>query len=156
MVSENNYITPEGFQTLRQEYQELFYQERPKLLETIAWAASNGDRSENADYIYGKRRLLEIDRRLRFLTQRLEDAVVVKPETTKKDRVVFGAWVEIEDDSLCRHRYRIVGQDESNPTEKHLSWKSPIGKALLGKRVDEEVSVPTPTGERHFVIVSIT
>jgi transcription elongation factor GreB len=155
MASENNYITAEGFEALRQEYQQLFHKERPKLVETVAWAASNGDRSENADYIYGKRRLREIDSRLRFLTQRLEDAVVVDPKLTTKDRVVFGAWVEVEDEQQRKHRYRIVGQDESKPDENQLSWKSPLARALLGKVVDDEVVFQTPSGERRLLILTI-
>src|SRR5580698_2362160 len=107
-----NYITPRGYAALRAEFDELFRGERPKLVETIAWAASNGDRSENADYIYGKRRLREIDRRLRFLGRRMAQAVVVDPNVQPKDQVLFGAQVTVEDEDGKRLSYRIVGEDE--------------------------------------------
>src|SRR5476651_2559148 len=125
-----NYITPEGFKKLQDEFKALFHDERPKLVETVAWAAGNGDRSENGDYIYGKRRLREIDKRLKFLRDRIENAQVVDPSTVKNTKVVFGASVTIVDEDGERRTYRIVGEDEIAPGENKISWKSPMAKAL--------------------------
>src|SRR5271165_4820123 len=107
-----NYITPAGFRKLQEEFRQLFHDERPKLVETVAWAAGNGDRSENGDYIYGKRRLREIDKRLKFLRDRIENANVVDPATVTSDKVVFGALVTIEDEDRATRSYQIVGEDE--------------------------------------------
>jgi transcription elongation factor GreB len=150
-----NYITKAGFERLKAEYEQLFHVERPKLVETVAWAASNGDRSENADYIYGKRRLREIDRRLGFLSDRLEKSMVVDPTTVKTERVVFGASVVVEDENGIRSTYMIVGEDETEPARGRISWKSPIAKGLLNKQVDEEVTVQVPSGEKIFTILEI-
>src|SRR3954469_25971551 len=114
-MSDKNYITPRGLEKLKKEYTELFHTERPKLLETIAWAASNGDRSENGDYIYGKRRLREIDKRLKFLRDRIENAQVVNPVEIKSTKVVFGATVTILDEDERSKTYQIVGEDEIDP-----------------------------------------
>ena len=155
MSEEKNYMTPFGLEKLRAEYHQLLNVERPKLVETVAWAASNGDRSENADYIYGKRRLREIDSRLRFLTSRLEKAEVVDPKTLKGATVVFGATVVIEDEEGQKHSYQIVGADETDVLNKKISWKSPVAKALLGKKVGDEVVIRKPAGDETVVIEAI-
>lgn len=149
-----NYITPSGFQALRAEYQQLLHGERPRVVETVAWAASNGDRSENADYIYGKRRLREIDRRLKFLTERLETAEVVDPVSAKSDRVLFGATVTVSDMDGNEMIYQIVGEDELDPKAGKISWRSPIATALLGKRQGDEVLVQKPNGAESMIIES--
>ncbi|MES2769654.1 MAG: transcription elongation factor GreB [Bdellovibrionota bacterium] len=148
-----NYITKEGAEALRQEYQHLFHVERPKLVTTVAWAASNGDRSENADYIYGKRRLREIDRRLGHLNDKLSRAEVVDISTLKSDKIIFGAVVEIEDEEGNAFKYQIVGEDEIDAEKGKMSWKSPVGKALLGKKIDEEVEVKTPNGIKIYTVL---
>lgn len=154
-MDQKNYITPEGFQKLKDEYAELLHKERPKVVETVAWAASNGDRSENADYQYGKKRLREIDRRLHFLLSRLENAEVVDPKSIKSDRVVFGATVTIRDESNQTAVYKIVGIDELDPSRGFLSWISPVAKALLGKKVGEVATVIKPKGTEDFTIEKI-
>lgn len=155
-MSQPNYITPEGFSKLQEEFKKLFHEERPKLVETIAWAASNGDRSENADYIYGKRRLREVDRRLKFLRDRIESAQVVDPKTIQSDKVVFSAQVTIRDENGEVKTYRIVGEDEISPQTNHISWKSPMAKALLGKRVGDEVIIKRPAGDLEAEILEIS
>ncbi len=154
-MEKKNYITPTGFEKLRSEYTELLNVERPKVVEVVAWAASNGDRSENADYQYGKRRLREIDRRLYFLKNRLEDAEVINPKEIKSDKVVFGAHVHVENESGEIVTYQIVGEDEIDIKNKKISWKSPLAKAILGKKVDDEVKLIKPTGEEMLVIIQI-
>lgn len=154
-MSQPNYITPEGFQNLQGEFKKLFHEERPKLVETIAWAAGNGDRSENADYIYGKRRLREIDRRLKFLRDRIESAQVVDPKTIKSDKVVFSAIVTIEDEHGEIKTYRIVGEDETSAQNQFISWKSPMAKALLGKKVGDQVLIKRPAGDLEAEILKI-
>lgn len=155
MADEKNYITPPGFEKLKEEYSQLLHVERPKLVETVAWAASNGDRSENADYIYGKRRLREIDRRLHFLQDKLERAVVVDPQKLSGDKVVFGATVTISDEDGKTVTYQIVGQDEFDIQQQKISWKSPVAVALLGKRVDDEVVIKKPGGQEIVCIEKI-
>ena len=150
-----NYITKAGFQKLQAEFQALFQQERPKLVETIAWAAGNGDRSENGDYIYGKKRLREIDKRLKFLRDRIESAIVVEPEKVVSDKVVFGATVYLINEDENPKHYQIVGEDEIAPNENKISWKSPIGNSLIGKKVGDEITVKIPSGETFFEIVKI-
>ena len=150
-----NYITPAGFEKLRAEYTELLHRERPKVVETVAWAASNGDRSENADYQYGKKRLREIDRRLHFLQKRMEAAEVIDPAKMNSDKVVFGATVTIEDEDGNSKTYQIVGADEFDIKENKISWKSPIAKALLGKKLDDEAKIFKPTGEEMVVVTNI-
>ena len=154
-MSEKNYITPQGFQILRDEYQQLVNKERPKVVETVAWAASNGDRSENADYIYGKRRLREIDRRLHFLTERMEAAEVVDPKALKSEKILFGATVTILDEVEKTITYQIVGEDELDPKAGRISWKSPVAKALLGKKEGDEVSIQKPSGSISVTIEKI-
>jgi transcription elongation factor GreB len=151
----SKYITPEGARRLRQELDELWREERPRVTQAVAAAAAQGDRSENAEYTYGKRRLREIDRRVRFLRKRLEGMVIVEraPEDTR--RVFFGAWVELEAEDGARSRYRIVGPDEFDRSPGFISMDSPLGRALLKRRLDEEVTVEVPGGARAFVIVAI-
>lgn len=156
MESNKNYITPEGLAKLKSEYSDLFHVERPKIVETVAWAASNGDRSENADYIYGKRRLREIDKRLQFLTKRLEAAEVVDPKNLTGEKVLFGATVTILNEDENEMTYQIVGEDEWNIDQKKISWKSPLAKALLGKKVGDEVVVKKPAGDEYVVIEKVT
>lgn len=155
MSEQINYITPEGFERLRVEYTTLLNGERPKVVETVTWAASNGDRSENADYQYGKKRLREIDRRLHFLQKRMESAEVIDPSKLKSDKVIFGATVVIEDEDGNEKRYQIVGADEFDISKNKISWKSPIAKALLGKKVDDEVKIQKPRGEEIATILEI-
>ncbi|MGZ3724714.1 MAG: transcription elongation factor GreB [Pseudobdellovibrio sp.] len=155
MSEKKNYITPPGFEKLRSEYTELLNKERPKVVEVVAWAASNGDRSENADYQYGKRRLREIDKRLYFLKNRLEDAEVIDPGAIKSDKVVFGATVTLENEEGEAFTYQIVGEDEIDAKQKKISWKSPIAKAILGKKLDDEVKVAKPSGDETMIIIDI-
>lgn len=149
------YITPEGEQTLRAELQQLWKVERPQVTATVHEAAKNGDRSENGDYIYGKRRLREIDSRVRFLSKRLEQLTVVKERPADIDKVFFGAHVSVEDEDGKQSQYRIVGPDEFDLRLGKLSMDSPLARALLGKRIDDEVMVTTPAGEQYLAIVDI-
>ncbi len=150
-----NYITPQGFEKLREEYVRLLSVERPQVVQVVAWAASNGDRSENADYQYGKRRLREIDKRVYFLKNRMEDAEVVDPEKMNSNQVFFGATVTIENDDGDEVIYQIVGEDEIDLKQKKISWKSPLAKALLGKKVDDQVKLIKPVGEELVTILKI-
>ncbi|MCC2679750.1 MAG: hypothetical protein K0R29_2326 [Pseudobdellovibrio sp.] len=150
-----NYITPAGFERLRKEYTDLLNVERPKTVEVVTWAASNGDRSENADYQYGKRRLREIDKRLFFLKNRLEDAEVIDPATLKSDKVVFGATVSLENEDGDILTYQIVGEDEIDIKQKKISWRSPLAMAILGRKLDDEVKVAKPSGDELMTIVEI-
>lgn len=153
--NEKNYITPKGFKRLQEELSHLLKTERPEITKTIAWAASNGDRSENADYIYGKKRLREIDKRIRFLTQRIEAAVVIDPPSVKASKVQFGATVEIEDEVGESRTISVVGIDEINTEKGLLSWRSPIGSALIGKSVGDTIEVHTPKGMCTFEVIEI-
>lgn len=151
-----NYITPSGFKKLRDELTQLLNVDRPKLVEVIAWAASNGDRSENGDYIYGKRKLREIDRRIRFLQKRLEIAEVVDPtQAPRSDRVLFGATVTVLNEEAKKQKFTIVGVDETIISEGRISWLSPMGKALLQSKVGDAVNVRTPQGEHEYEVVAI-
>jgi transcription elongation factor GreB len=150
-----NYITPGGHRRLREELAQLWEVERPKLVETIAWAAANGDRSENADYIYGKRRLREIDRRIRFLSKRLEIAEVVDNSGRDDDRVYFGATVTYTDATGDSKTVTIVGIDEVDPARGRVSWISPIAKALLKARPGDRVTLRTPAGATEIEVVEI-
>ena len=154
-MSDKNYITPAGLQKLKEEYHQLVSHERPKLLETIAWAASNGDRSENADYIYGKRRLREIDKRLRFLGERLDKVEVIDPQQVRSSKVVFGATITVSNEDEKEMTYQIVGEDEFDIKLSRISWKSPVARALLGKSVGDEVEVHKPEGNEFFTILRI-
>jgi transcription elongation factor GreB len=151
----NNYISPKGHQKLVDELDQLVKIERPEVTRLVQWAASNGDRSENADYLYGKRRLREIDRRIRFLTQRLDAAVIVDPTKITSQKIQFGATVELIDEDGVNKTFTIVGVDEVDTAKGRISWQSPIGKTLIGKALDEEVLVKTPSGELTYEVVSI-
>ncbi len=150
-----NYITPAGFKRLKAELKKLLYEDRPALVKTVAWAASNGDRSENGDYIYGKRRLREIDRRIRFLTKRIEAAEDVDTSAPTSDRVLFGATVVVAGEDGGETTYRIVGIDESDPAKKHVSWISPIARVLLNAREGDVVTFRSPKGEEELEILEI-
>lgn len=154
-MSEKNYITPEGLARLKAEYHKLLHVERPKVVETVAWAASNGDRSENADYIYGKRRLREIDGRLGFLGKRLEKVELIDPKSLSTEKVVFGATVTIENEDGVEIIYQIVGEDETDAKLGRISWKSPVAKALLGKKVGDEALVQKPTSQEHLTLKNL-
>lgn len=154
-MSEKNYITPAGFEKLRAEYVELLNVERPKTVTVVTWAASNGDRSENADYQYGKRRLREIDRRLHFLKTKMQDAEVIDPAKIQSDKVVFGASVVMENEEGREVRYQIVGEDEIDIKTGRISWKSPIANAILGKTTGDEVKVSKPKGMETMTIIEI-
>ena len=149
------YITAEGFEKLQEELDWLWRVERRKLTEAVARAAALGDRSENADYIYGKKRLGEIDRRIRFLSKRIDDLVVVEPSGDPEGKVFFGAWVTLEDDAGALHTYRVVGPDEFDADRGWISMDSPLGRALLGREVDDEVTVQRPKGSATFTVVGI-
>jgi transcription elongation factor GreB len=157
MADQKNYITPQGHAALEAEFTQLLKVERPEVVRVVSWAAGNGDRSENGDYIYGKRRLRQIDSRLRFLMQRMDAAVIVDPATQiGLEKVFFGAWVTLYSlDRDTEHTYRIVGQDELEPTKGWISWVSPLAKAMLGKQVGDVVRVQTPTGEDEYEIQEI-
>jgi len=150
-----NYITHQGMERLKAELHELVAVERPKLVETVAWAASNGDRSENADYIYGKRRLREIDRRIRFLQRRLDLSEVVDPTKQMSDKVLFGATVTVRDEEAKERVYRIVGVDETDAKVGKVSWVSPVGQALLQARAGDVVTLKTPKGEEELELIGV-
>src|SRR6187549_942531 len=142
-----NYLTPQGAKQLADELTRLMSVERPKVVREVAEAAAQGDRSENAEYIYGKKRLREIDRRVQFLTRRLDNAVVVRPEELGGNVVRFGASVELQDEDGQRKKYTIVGPDESDPASGKLSFQSPLGQALMKRKVGDVVVVKRPAGE---------
>jgi transcription elongation factor GreB len=150
-----NYITPSGYARLKNELDHLLDTERPEVVRTVSWAASNGDRSENGDYIYGKRRLREIDRRIRFLIKRLENSEVVDPEKQDTDQVFFGATVTVSDQHGEEQTISIVGMDEVDPAHGYVSWISPIAKALLKTREGDVVRLATPNGVRELEVIEI-
>jgi len=150
-----NYITPGGHKRLNDELARLWHVDRPKLVDTIAWAASNGDRSENGDYIYGKKKLREIDRRIRFLSKRLDSAVVVDNAGKTHDRVYFGATVTVTGDAGGERTVSIVGVDELDPGRGRVSWISPIATALLKASVGDVVTMRTPRGPEELEIIAI-
>jgi transcription elongation factor GreB len=152
----SSYITPEGYKRLRDELDHLWSVERPKVTQEVADAAALGDRSENAEYIYGKRRLREIDRRLEFLSKRLDALEVVAPPEVPDGHVRFGAWVELEDEDGARARYRIVGPDESDASRGWISVDSPVARAVLRKREGDEVVVRRPKGEIVYTVIAVT
>jgi len=150
------FITPEGFARIRAEYEELFGIERPKLVETIAWAAANGDRSENGDYIYGRKRLRELDRRLSHLSRIMKAAKVVNPASqSARDQVRFGATVELADEEDNRRIVTIVGDDEADATSARIGWSAPLARALIGARAGDERIVRLPSGEKSYEVVAI-
>ena len=151
-----NYITPDGFRRLQEELNHLSRTERPRVVETVAWAAGNGDRSENGDYIYGKQRLREIDRRMRFLAKRLENAEIVDPaRQSRLDQVFFGATVTWANAKGDERTIKIVGIDEVDPGRGHVSWISPIAKALLRAYEGDVVKMRTPGGVEEIEIVKV-
>jgi transcription elongation factor GreB len=157
--SDKNYITPAGFQRLRDELHFLLTRERPAVTDVVAWAAGNGDRSENADYQYGKRRLRQIDRRIRFLTKRIDAAEVVDPETPRSGRaathVFFGATVRYEDAAATERLVSIVGADEVDLDRNHVSWLSPLARALMKSGPGDTVTLQAPAGTQHLRILSV-
>lgn len=158
MNQQKNYITPQGYARLKEEFDQLYKVERPRVVSDVAWAASNGDRSENGDYIYGKRRLRQIDSRLRFLMKRMDAAEVVGPDQQQGlDKVFFGAWITLY--SLTHdteHTYRIVGQDELDPGKGYISWISPLARALMKKGEGDTVRLETPGGEEEYEILEVS
>ena len=150
-----NYMTRVGADKMREELKHLRVVARPEVVRTVSWAAGNGDRSENGDYIYGKRRLREIDRRIRFLTKRIESAEVIDPASIVSDKVVFGATVTVLDEDEKKLTYRIVGIDEANPSVGDISWISPMAKALLGHSKGDVISFRSPKGETDLEILGI-
>ena len=150
-----NYMTPAGHFRMMRELKYLVETDRPEVVRTVSWAASNGDRSENGDYIYGKRRLREIDWRIRYLMKRLESAEVVDPRDQNQEQVFFGATVTYADNSGNEHTVSIVGMDEADPAHGRVSWISPIAKALLRSREGDSVKLQTPNGIEDLEIVSV-
>lgn len=151
-----NYITPAGHARLKDELEHLVKRERPHVVEIVAWAASNGDRSENGDYIYGKRRLREIDRRIRFLSKRLDIAEVVDPlRQGDNDQVFFGATVTIGEADGSEHTYRIVGIDEADASAGRISWISPLARALIKSREGDSIRFQSPVGVREIDILEV-
>ena len=149
------YITPEGVQALQKELQQLWKVERPAVTATVSEAAKNGDRSENGDYIYGKRRLREIDRRVRYLAKRLDELTIVDRSPAEQDKVFFGAWVTLENEKGETRCYRIVGADEFDLKRNMISVDSPIARAVLGKKLDDEAMIQTPEGNLCYSIIGI-
>jgi transcription elongation factor GreB len=151
------FITAEGLARIKEEYQQLFSQDRPKLVETISWAAANGDRSENGDYIYGRKKLREIDRRLSHLARIMKAAKVVDPALQpERDWVRFGATVELADEDDVRLTLTIVGDDETDAASGRIGWSAPLAKALVGAKVGDERVVRLPSGEKSYEVMSIT
>ncbi len=156
MADSPRYITPEGFARIRAEYDELFGVERPNVVEVVSWAASLGDRSENADYLYGKKRLREIDRRLAYLARAMKAAKVVDPATqAATGEVRFGAIVELADEEDNRRTLTIVGDDEADATAGRIGWSAPIARALVGSKVGDERVVRLPNGEKSYEVIAI-
>jgi transcription elongation factor GreB len=153
--SSTNYITPQGYRKLTEELRQLWTVERPRVTQEVADAAALGDRSENAEYIYGKKRLREIDRRLRFLSKRIDELQVVQPAPEQRGRVFFGAYVTVEDEQGEASRFQLVGPDEYDARQHRVSVDSPLGHALLGKAEGDEVRVQKPRGSTRLTIVDI-
>ncbi|NCP65125.1 MAG: transcription elongation factor GreB [Paraglaciecola sp.] len=150
-----NYITRDGWEKLERELRFLWKEERPRVTQAVSEAAAMGDRSENAEYIYGKRRLREIDRRVRFLSKRMDELKVVYPSPQQEGKVFFGAWVELSDEDDNITLYQLVGPDEFELRENKISIDSPLARALLGKQVDDEIRVKTPSGIKNYFISAI-
>jgi transcription elongation factor GreB len=151
----SKYISPEGEQALEEELNYLWKEERPKITQSVSEAAAQGDRSENAEYIYGKKRLREIDRRVRYLSKRLEDAIVVSSAPDNTNKIYFGAKVTLEDEQGETYTYRLLGADEIDPKKGHISIDAPLGRALLGKELDSEVEVNSPQGMKQYYVQAI-
>jgi transcription elongation factor GreB len=159
MADSPRFITPEGFARVRAEYDELFGVERPKIVETVSWAASLGDRSENADYIYGKKRLREIDRRLAHLARIMKTAKVVDPSKQAleaRGQVRFGATVELADEDDNRRTLTIVGDDEADAASGKVGWSAPLARALIGAKIGDERIVRLPAGEKSYEVIEIS
>ena len=156
MSERANYITPAGYAALRKEYDQLFATERPQVVETVSWAAGNGDRSENGDYLYGKKRLREIDRQLGFLSRRMKAAKVVDPAAASdRSRVYFGATVEIADEDDARRTLTLVGDDEADAGRGLVGWNAPVARALRGAALGDLRRVALPSGEREYEVTGI-
>jgi transcription elongation factor GreB len=151
----SKYITAEGERTLKAELHQLWKVERPVVTQSVSAAAAMGDRSENADYIYGKKRLREIDRRVRYLRKRLEDFTVVSEPPDNRNKIYFGATVRLEDDDDQQVIYRLVGPDEIDPQRGYISIDAPLGRALLGKEIHSEIEIESPTGRKCFCVLAI-
>jgi transcription elongation factor GreB len=151
----SKFITPEGARRLKEELDYLWRVLRPQVTQAVAEAAAQGDRSENAEYTYGKRQLREIDRRVRFLRQRLDGMTIVDQPPSDRSRVFFGAWVKLEDENGEEVEYRIVGPDEFDPAKRYISMDAPLARALMRKTLDDEVSIEAPGGMKTYVIVGI-
>lgn len=149
-------ITREGWDALDKELKYLWKEERPRVTQSVSEAAAQGDRSENAEYIYGKKRLREIDCRVRFLSKRLDQLRIVEPDPRQEGRVFFGAWVKLEDDNENIRIFRLVGADEFNPSKNWISIDSPVARALVGKQVDDEITVNTPGGRVTYTVLEIS
>lgn len=157
MADKPRFITPDGFRRLKAEYDELFGVERPKIVEIVSWAASLGDRSENADYLYGKKRLREVDRRLGYLARIMKAAKVVDPaEQPSRDQVRFGATVELADEDDNRRTLTIVGDDEADASAGRIGWSAPLARAFIGAKVGDERIVRLPAGEKSYEILTIS
>jgi transcription elongation factor GreB len=151
----SKFITPEGAGRLKSELDHLWRVLRPQVTQAVSEAAAQGDRSENAEYIYGKKQLREIDRRVRFLRQRLDGMTIVDQPPSDPRRVFFGAWVTLEDDDGSEVEYRIVGPDEFDPANNYISMDAPLGRALMRKAIDDEVKVELPGGAKRYVVVAV-
>ena len=155
--AKDRFITPAGFARIRSEYDALFGTERPKLVETSAWAAANGDRSENGDYIYGRKRLRELDRRLGYLSKVMKNAKVVDPSSQQeRDQVRFGATVELADEDDKRRTITLVGDDEADASAGLIGWSAPLARALIGARPGDERTVRLPAGEKSYEVLTIS
>lgn len=154
-MDEKNYITPAGFERLKKELQELKYKERPEVTKIVAWAAENGDRSENGDYIYGKKRLRQIDSRIHFLSKRIDAAEVIDPSTIQSESIRFGATVTYENEDGEQKIVTIVGVDEVDPGRGRISWRSPIARALMGHVEGDYVTFNSPRGEQSLEIIKV-
>ena len=156
MAQQNNPITPAGYAALKEAYRELYEVERPKIVDIVSWAAGKGDRSENGDYIYGKKRLREIDREVRHLSKRIKSAQVIDPsEQPDKSRVYFGATVELADEDDARRIITLVGDDEAQPDEGRIGWNSPLSRALRRAQIGDVRTVRLPGGAKEWEVVAI-
>lgn len=156
MAGKERFITPAGFHRIRAEYEQLLAEERPRLVETISWAAANGDRSENGDYIYGRKKLREIDRRLGYLSKVMKEAKLVDPAAQpSRDEVRFGATVELTDEDDVRRTLTIVGDDEADASAGLIGWSAPLARAVIGARVGDERLVRLPAAEKSYEVIAI-
>lgn len=151
----SSYITSKGQQTLKSELHQLWKVERPQVTQSVSEAAALGDRSENAEYIYGKKRLREIDRRVRYLSKRLEGFTVVSEPPSDPNKIFFGAYITLETEDGANTEYRIVGPDELDPKKNYISIDGPLGRALLGKQIDDEVEIESPAGITSYWVLSV-